>query len=267
MFALVSPYPPGGDGRGKTARSTVPAICLPKEQGATLTIQSIYGAQGELITVQDLRQSIIDAAVTLFGKAGYANVEVHDILKRAGITKGAFFSHFPTKDALAAAIISEADVRTRDVELGTMSSAASALENLIVATLVVADMTMRDDLTRVANVLRQRFVLSNPAPPEALCVPSWSLTEAALKTAIADGDLLDDIDVDATTLTIRSAVLGTTLLSDATADDVFGRIARVWQVLLRGNVPPHRLPHFEHFVTRVAARYHQTYCWPVAPDE
>lgn len=202
-----------------------------------------------------MRQTIIDVAVTLFGTAGYGNTEVHDILKRAGITSGAFYSHFAGKEALATAIIAEADAKARDVEAGAMASAASALENLIVATLVVADMQLRDGLTRVANVLRQRFVLSGPAALEALSTPSWSLTETALKTAVADGDLLGDIDVDATALTIRSAVLGTSLLSDESADDVFERIARVWLVLLRGNVPPHRLAHFEHFVTRVAAQY------------
>ncbi len=72
--------------------------------------------------MHDTRQTIIDVAVDLFSEVGYANTEIHDMLKRAGITKGAFYNHFPTKEAVAAAIIVEADLRTRDVILGAMSS-------------------------------------------------------------------------------------------------------------------------------------------------
>ena len=113
------------------------------------------------------RQTIIDAAVDLFSEVGYANTEIHDILKRGAITKGAFFSHFPTKEAVVSAIIAEADIRTEDVLIGVISSASSALENLIAPTLVVTDMTERDGLTRSANPLRQSATDANPAPAGA----------------------------------------------------------------------------------------------------
>lgn len=205
--------------------------------------------------MQDTRQTIIDAAVDLFSEVGYANTEVHDVLKRASMTKGAFYSHFPTKEAVVAAIIAEADVRTQDFVLGVMSSDASALENLIVATLAVTDMTQRDSLARIANLLRPTLLQVKPAAPDTVSTPSCSLTETAIKTAIVDGDLLDDIDVGAMALTIWAALLGTRLLLDATAEDVFGQMAKVWQVILRGNVPPQKLPYFEHFVTGMAQQY------------
>jgi len=41
-------------------------------------------------------------------------------------------------------------------------------------------------------------------------------------------------------------------MSDSAAEDVFGRTAKVWQVILRGNLPPQKLPYFDLFVTRVA---------------
>lgn len=215
---------------------------------------SIIGLSGAT-AVHDTRQTIIDAAVDLFSEVGYANTEIHDILTRAAITKGAFFSHFPTKEAVVSAIIAEADIRTEDVLIGVISSASSALENLIVATLVVTDMTERDALTRIANRLRQSAIDVNPVAGDALSTPSWAFTETALKSAIVEGDLLDDIDIDAMALTIRAAVLGTRLLTDVTAEGVFGRIAKVWQVVLRGSVPPHKLPYFETFVNRVAEQY------------
>ncbi len=116
-------------------------------------------------------------------------------------------------------------------------------------------MTQRDSLGRIANLLQQSLIRPNAAAPVPSSTSPWSITETAIKTAIADGDLLDDIDIDAVALTIRAALIGTRLLSDTAAEDVFGRIAKVWQVILRGSVPPHRLPYFELFVTRVAEQY------------
>ena len=208
--------------------------------------------------MHDTRQTIIDAAVDLFSEVGYANTEIHDILKRAGITKGAFYNHFPTKEAVAAAIIAEADLRTDDVILGVMSSAASTLENLIVASLAVTDMIQRDSLARIANLLRPTSIRPNPTAPDTFGTSPWSITETAIKTAIADGDLLDDIDIEAVALTIRAAILGARLLPDTAAEDVFGRVAKVWQVILRGSVPAQKLPYFGLFVTRVAEQYSTT---------
>lgn len=202
-----------------------------------------------------MRQTIIDAAVALFSDLGYRNTGMHHIVERAKVAKHACYRHFPNKEAVAAAIIAEADVRTEDVMIGAMASPASALENLMVATLVITDMTEHDSLVRVANLLRQALNQVSPAAPETFYTPLRSLPETAIRTAIVDGDLLDDIEVDAVAHTIRAAVLGTRLLPDATADAVFGRIAQVWRVILRGNVPPQKLPYLEGFVTRLAKQY------------
>jgi AcrR family transcriptional regulator len=204
----------------------------------------------------DIRQAVIDAAVELFNDVGYPGTEVHDILKRAGITKGAFYSNFPTKESVALAIIAESDVRIQDVMSGAMLQPASTLENLIVATLVVTDMVQRDPTARIANLLRQTLMPVNPAAPITFSPPLRSLAET-IKAAIADGDLLDDIDVDAAALTIRATLLGlgTRLLSDTRTEDVFDRIAKVWRIILRGNVPPEKQSYFECFATRVAEQY------------
>jgi AcrR family transcriptional regulator len=44
------------------------------------------------------RQKLVDAALDLFVKRGYDRVTVDDICKRAGVSKGAFYGHFKTKD-------------------------------------------------------------------------------------------------------------------------------------------------------------------------
>ena len=49
------------------------------------------------------RSKLLDAAMTLVREKGYAATSVDDLCKMAGVTKGAFFHHFPSKEALAVA--------------------------------------------------------------------------------------------------------------------------------------------------------------------
>jgi TetR/AcrR family transcriptional regulator, transcriptional repressor for nem operon len=49
------------------------------------------------------RRKLLDAAVSAIREKGYAATSVDELCSRAGVTKGAFFHHFPSKDSLALA--------------------------------------------------------------------------------------------------------------------------------------------------------------------
>jgi TetR/AcrR family transcriptional repressor of nem operon len=49
------------------------------------------------------RQNLLDAALALMREKGYASTSVDELCAQAGVTKGAFFHHFKSKDALAVA--------------------------------------------------------------------------------------------------------------------------------------------------------------------
>jgi len=48
------------------------------------------------------REKILEVAGTLFRERGFDGIGVADIMKRAGLTHGAFYGHFGSKDDLAA---------------------------------------------------------------------------------------------------------------------------------------------------------------------
>jgi TetR/AcrR family transcriptional repressor of nem operon len=48
------------------------------------------------------REKILNVAGTLFRVHGFDGIGVADIMKRAGLTHGGFYGHFPSKDDLAA---------------------------------------------------------------------------------------------------------------------------------------------------------------------
>ena len=49
------------------------------------------------------RQKLLDAALSLVREKGYSSTSVDELCAQAGVTKGAFFHHFKSKDALAVA--------------------------------------------------------------------------------------------------------------------------------------------------------------------
>ena len=52
---------------------------------------------------KDTRTRLLDAAMAVFRAKGYAATSVDDLCRAAGVTKGAFFHHFRTKEEVAVA--------------------------------------------------------------------------------------------------------------------------------------------------------------------
>lgn len=199
-----------------------------------------------------MRQRIIDAAVDLFDEVGYGETRLTDIIDRSRVTKGAFYYHFPTKESVAAAIIDEADARIRDAML--RSTTSRALENLVRATFVVADMVKHDQRVRVGHLLGQALSQVSAAG-RATYTRRLPVIVSAVNKAIADGDLLDDLNPDQVGRTICAIGLGTFLLSDVTEEDVLVQTAQAWLFITRAIVPAQLAPYVEQFVARTAQQY------------
>ena len=61
------------------------------------------------------RQRILEVAGKLFREKGFNGVSVADIMKSAGLTHGAFYGHFASKDELAAQACANAVTKTLDI--------------------------------------------------------------------------------------------------------------------------------------------------------
>ena len=52
------------------------------------------------------RARIVDSARVLFNRHGFEAVSIDEVMKGAGLTRGGFYHHFPSKEALYAAAVS-----------------------------------------------------------------------------------------------------------------------------------------------------------------
>lgn len=62
---------------------------------------------GKKLQGAETKRKIIESADLLFREYGFENVSVDSIVEKAGISKGGFYVHFNSKDALTAVLIAE----------------------------------------------------------------------------------------------------------------------------------------------------------------
>src|SRR6516165_7246714 len=159
------------------------------------------------------RQKILDAAMDVFSEVGYAAAGLGEVIERAGMTKGALYHHFDSKEALATAIIEQGTNLTRDAFRHVCELPSPALENMIHGAFIVADLLVSDKTARTAEQLTRGLAEFNSTASQV-----WSgrldAMAAQARRASAEGDLREDIDPYLVSESILSAMLGAQLFSE-----------------------------------------------------
>jgi AcrR family transcriptional regulator len=109
---------------------------------------------------------LLDAALALFVDKGYAHTSVAEIARRAGVSKGAVYLYFPSKQAILEGLVRRAVTPV-------------AAQALAAAELATGDMrqTLRAILSVVAGAL---------SDPKVFAVPKIVIREAAVAPEIAE---------------------------------------------------------------------------------
>jgi AcrR family transcriptional regulator len=202
------------------------------------------------------RRKIVEAAVELFNDVGYANTGLGDIVERAGLTKGALYHHFSSKEALAVVIIEEGSAILIKTFEGICRSSAPAVECMIHGVLVCVNMADSDKLVRMGAVLLRTFAKFSEA--STLNYGAWVVEMGKqARRAQAEGDMRDDIDAEQAGEFIVGAMLGTELIANAVhgGQDVLSRVTATWQLLLPAIASEQSLPYLQEFVARESLRF------------
>ncbi len=92
---------------------------------------------------EETRSRLLDAAVRKFAEAGYDGSSVDDICAEAGVSKGAFYHHFPSKQALFLALMNGwlgmIDMGLDAVQKDTVPETLIHMTNLLPAVFAAAE--------------------------------------------------------------------------------------------------------------------------------
>ncbi|WP_053742725.1 ScbR family autoregulator-binding transcription factor [Streptomyces sp. NRRL WC-3618] len=173
------------------------------------------------------RQRVLLAAAEIFDEAGYENAAVSQIVERAGLTLGALYFHFGSKQGLAEALMN-AQPATIEPHLES-----TGLQRLVDITLVWADRMKRDPILRAG--VRLAVEQGSHGMNDASSFEEWrALMRSHLDVARSDGELREEVDPDRLARFVVGACTGMQVYSNLATKraDLMERVCDMWDLLL-----------------------------------
>ncbi|MFF2194390.1 ScbR family autoregulator-binding transcription factor [Streptomyces sp. NPDC058157] len=189
------------------------------------------------------RQAILDGAAIAFDHAGFGGTSLSDVVKHAGVTKGALYFHFPSKQALARTLVDE--------QFQVSAGVPEALDDPGLQTVIDLTHQMAFGLrtnVRIRAGIRLVIEFGSFTDPDPTPYNSWIETcLSCLTPAQERGDVLPSVDVHALSTFLVGSFTGVQVTSYVRTgrEDLHARLVDLWTYLLPGIVPPDRLALFD----------------------
>ena len=224
-------------------RDAIPPVRRdPDETGSAMTEVS----EGRAGTT---RQRLIAAASRQFARRSYSMVSLDDILAEAELTKGAMYFHFPSKQALALAIIDDLTEMSRTAVTELLAHRMSGLETLIDLVYLRAVQDTQNELARAG--VRLLDALDNTD----LGTPLWQswieFVTTLTQKAIAEGDFIDQHDPEDIAKMLVALWVGMRRISDPDQPEHYlDNLQKALILALPSFTDPDRIDYFTQFIKR-----------------
>ncbi|WP_458112822.1 TetR/AcrR family transcriptional regulator [Arthrobacter sp. R1-13] len=191
------------------------------------------------------RGSIVAGAAAVFEEAGYGSASLSTVAERAGVTKGALYFHFSSKEDLALAVIEAQHALVTEEARRTASYGRDALSTMVMICGSFARQLVREPVVR-AGV---RLTLEASAFGQQVTKPyhDWIHTmESLTRQGQAKGEIKDAVDAAAFARYLVASFTGVQMLSAILTEraDVLERIEDMWSILLPSLVPDSKRDEF-----------------------
>lgn len=193
------------------------------------------------------RRAILEAAASVFDERGYEAATIADILTRAGVTKGALYFHFSSKQDLARGVLDEQFAE------GGVPPRQSKLQELVDTSMVMAHRMQRDPMLSAGARLSlgpdMREIFGGGS------VPGWiKVTEEMLIQAKARGELLPHVNTAETAWTLSACWTGVQIYSQTLVnrEDIEHRVSVLFEHVYPSIATPAVLARLEMGRTRGA---------------
>jgi AcrR family transcriptional regulator len=97
----------------------------------------------------ETRQALLRVARELFTEQGYAQTSTEQLVQQAGVTRGALYHHFDSKQALFEAVFIELEEEFIEIGARAMSPDAPVWDNLVAGCHAYLDMCLRPEVGRI----------------------------------------------------------------------------------------------------------------------
>lgn len=180
------------------------------------------------------RRAIVRAAADAFVKHGFSGASLSEIAQQAGVTKGALYFHFPSKAALASAMILTQNEANAAMEEYASTYQGAYLDLLVSMTRGLATRMLEDPTLRAA----MRLAVEQGETEDATLAGTYKTWERLVgdvaATAKERGELAEHVDPARLARFLVGAFTGlqTVSLVSSGLGDLEERVEDMW-VLLR----------------------------------
>ncbi|HLI55676.1 MAG TPA: ScbR family autoregulator-binding transcription factor [Actinomycetota bacterium] len=185
------------------------------------------------------RERILRAAAEAFDQRGYLGVNLNDVVRELGLTKGALYYFFPTKEALAAEIVRRHFGVWEPLATDVLAKHSNLIDALIEISMVVAAMYQTDCYARAGARLSAERNLINADLPEPF--QGWiARVTTLLEMGKQRGQVRSSVDALAAAETMVSFFYGAQLVSSyfTGRQDLLDRMRSFWSLVEPSLRPP-----------------------------
>jgi AcrR family transcriptional regulator len=166
------------------------------------------------------REALIEAAHALFMERDYADVATEEVLERAGVSRGALYHHFASKQTLFRAVFEASERRVLERVATSAATAETPFEALVESARAYLRLCETDEELRRIGLIQSRAVLGWEGWRTAATELGIGVTLALVSAAI-EAEELTPRDPETTALVLLGAVIEAAMLivvaSDRTA--------------------------------------------------
>ena len=187
------------------------------------------------------RNTILDAAAAVFDEFGFNGASLSDILAKAGVTKGALYFHFSSKEELAHALVTEQF---------TVGESLPAEPSTGIQTAIDLCHEMANSLrnsVRVRASIRLVIETGTFADPAPDAYTGWiEIVRGYMVAARERGDLKAELDPYVIARWVIASFTGVQISSQVLSGrtDIHDRVTEMWRIALPGLVAPRRVARF-----------------------
>ena len=177
-------------------------------------------------------------------------VSLDDILAEAELTKGAMYFHFPSKQALASAIIDDLTEMSGAVVTELLARRMSGLETLIDLFCLLAVQDIQHEVARAGARLLE--TLDNTTALPNTLWQSWiEFVTTLIQKAVTDGDVIDNTNPEDVAKMLLAVWVGMRRISDLDQPEHYlDNLERAWVLALPSFTNPDRIDYFTQFIKR-----------------